>query len=166
MKIRRAIVPLLFSAVAAAQSPIPAIAPPPIKMGLWQSSVTITSGGGMVPAGRPIANQSCYTPDSWKESMQSAQSHGQKMNCTTSNFQQDSHQISYDGECSPGQGMTMDVHVQMVLDSDSAMHGTTTTKMNGPMFPQGMTVSSAISSKFLSSDCGTLKPGESKPVHP
>jgi hypothetical protein len=162
------VLPLLFfAALAAAQDPVmPNIAPPPIKMGLWQSSVTITSSS-MGQAGRAITNQSCYTPDSWKQSMQAMQARQQqKLNCTTSNLQQDSHSLSFDGQCSADQGYSINYHIQMVLDSDSAMHGSSTTKMNGPMFPQGMAVSSAISSKFLSSDCGTLKPGESKPVHP
>jgi Protein of unknown function (DUF3617) len=153
-----------LAGLAAAQSPLPNIAPPPIKMGLWQSSVTVT--GGMGTAGRAITNQSCYTPESWKESMQNMQSRQQKLSCTTSNLQQDSHSLSFDGQCSADQGFTINYHIQMVLDSDSAMHGSSTTKMSGPSFPQGMSMSAAINSKFLSSDCGDIKPGESKSVHP
>jgi hypothetical protein len=172
MKIRLApavVLSLLFAAaaVSAAQDPLPNIAPPPIKMGLWQSSVTVNAGAMGAPgAGHPITNQSCYTPDSWKQSMQEMQSRQPKMNCTTSNMQQDSHKISFDGQCAADQGMTISYHVEMFLDSDEAMHGTSAVKMSGAQFPQGMSMSSSISSKFISSDCGTLKPGESKPVHP
>ena len=168
MKIRLALASvslvLSFSAVASAQ--VPNIAPPPIKMGLWQSSVTVNAGGMAPGAGHPITNQSCYTPDSWKQAMQQMQSRQQKMTCTTSNMQQNSHKMSFDGQCTADQGMTVSYHVEMFLDSDEAMHGTSAVKMSGPQFPQGMSMSSAISSKFISSDCGAIKPGESKPVHP
>ncbi len=156
--------PLLLSLTCAAQ--VPNIAPPPIKMGLWQSSVTLNSTGMGPLGGRAITNQSCYTPDSWKQSMQRMQSHQQDMNCSTSNFEQDSHKMSFDGQCSSNQGYNVTYHIEMFLDSDEAMHGTSSAKMAGPSFPQGMTMTSNISSKFISSDCGDIKPGQSRPVHP
>ncbi|HEY1499178.1 MAG TPA: DUF3617 domain-containing protein [Acidobacteriaceae bacterium] len=158
-----AVLPLLC-VVAAAQEPIPNIAPPPVKMGLWQSTINVKPGMG--PAGAAVTNQSCYTPDSWKQSMQSIQSRQPNTNCSTSNLHQDAHQLSFDVTCAADQGYTISYHVEMFLDSDTAMHGSTTGKMSGPAFPQGMTMGSTITSKFLSSDCGSIKPGESKPVHP
>jgi hypothetical protein len=168
MKTRRTLasLPLLLSFAAIASAQLPNIAPPPIKMGLWQSSVTLNSKAMGPAGGHPISNQSCYTPDSWKQSMQKMQSRQPGMNCTTSNMQQDPRKLSFDGQCTADQGMTVTYHVEMFLDSDEAMHGSTSAKMNGPQFPQGMTMTSSISSKFISSDCGAIKPGESKPVHP
>jgi hypothetical protein len=157
--------PLLLSFAALAAAQVPNIAPPPIKMGLWQSSVTLNSTAMGPAGGHPITNQSCYTPDSWKQSMQKMQSRQPTMNCTTSNMQQDSHKLSFDGQCSEPQGMNVTYHVEMFLDSDEAMHGSSSAKMSGPQFPQAMTMTSVISSKFVSSDCGDIKPGESKPVH-
>jgi hypothetical protein len=167
MKIRTAatMLPLLLSFAAPASAQVPNIAPPPIKMGLWQSSVTLNSAAMGPVGGHPITNQSCYTPDSWKQSMQKMQSRQPTMNCTTSNMQQDSHKLSFDGQCSEPQGMNVTYHVEMFLDSDEAMHGSSSAKMSGPQFPQAMTMTSVISSKFISSDCGGIKPGESKPVH-
>jgi hypothetical protein len=69
-------------------------------------------------------------------------------------------------DCSGQQGFNTSIHVKMFLDSDEGMHGTVNVKMTGANFPQGMSVTSTITSKFLSSDCGDIKPGESKPVHP
>jgi hypothetical protein len=134
-------------------------------MGLWQSSVTLNSTGMGPAGGHPIASQSCYTPGSWKQSMQKMQSRQPGMNCTTSNMQQDSHKLSFDGQCSENQGTNVTYHVEMFLDSDEAMHGSSSAKMSGPQFPQAMTMTSVISSKFISADCGDIKPGESKPVH-
>ena len=89
MKLSLVAIVSLFSVAAAAQ--IPNVAPPPIKMGLWQSSVTLNSTGMGLAGGHPITSQSCYTPDSWKHSMQKMQSRHPSANCTTSNMQQDSH---------------------------------------------------------------------------
>jgi hypothetical protein len=163
--------PLLLSLAAAAQTPTPA--PPPIKMGLWQSSVTVKmSGMDNLPPSAAAASthtmvyRSCMTADSWNKAMQSMQSAQQKMDCTTSRMQQDSHQLSFDESCTAQQGYTSSIHVQMLLDSDEAMHGTSNVKMTGPAFPQGMSMSSTITSKFISSDCGDIKPGEQKPANP
>lgn len=158
---------LLLSCFAVAAAQVPAgLAPPPIKMGLWQSSVTVNASLMGGAGAHPITNQSCYTPDSWKQSMQRMQSRQPNMNCTTSNMQQDSHKLSFDGQCSSTQGMNVTYHIEMFLDSDEAMHGTSSVKMTGPQFPQAMTMTSVISSKFISADCGSIKPGESKAIHP
>jgi hypothetical protein len=168
MRIRlTAVAPLLLlaSSFAFAAAQVPAgLAPPPIKMGLWEA--TVTANTGMGPKGITSVHQSCMTPDSWKDLMQKIQARTANVTCTSSNLQQDSHKISFDGSCSMDQGMTANYHVEMFLDGDTAMHGTTTGKISGPMFPNGMTIGSSMTSKFISSDCGDVKPGESKTVKP
>lgn len=156
---------LLLSSFAFAAAQVPdGITPPPIKMGLWQATVTVNAGMG--PAGATSTHQSCMTPESWKDSMAKMQSRQPNTNCTTSNMQQDSHKLSFDGACSMDQGFSVTYHVEMFLDSETAMHGTVAGKMSGPNFPQPMTMGSSISSKFISSDCGGIKPGESKTIRP
>ncbi|HEX4308730.1 MAG TPA: hypothetical protein VHZ25_01815 [Acidobacteriaceae bacterium] len=54
----------LLCVVAAAQELIPNVAAPPIKMGLWQSTINVRSGMG--PAGAAVTKRSCYTPDGWR----------------------------------------------------------------------------------------------------
>lgn len=169
MKLRLALPTLLvcFAALASAQST--PLTPPPIKMGLWQSSVTVNMSGMSSGAGGTMThvNQSCMTPDSWRDAFHSMQQQkAASANCSTANVSQDAHQVTFDVSCSGQQGFTSNVHVQMFLDNDEAMHGNATVKMSGPNFPQGMSVTSNITSKFISSDCGAVKPGESKPVHP
>jgi hypothetical protein len=171
---------LLWSAALACAQSTPA--PPPIKMGLWQSSVTVDmsnmpgmaqgSGGSMTHV-----NQSCMTPDSWRDAFRSMQQRRQQANanCTTSNFTQDSHQMTLDMACSSQQGFNSKIHVKMFLDSEEAMHGTASVNISAPAgmgapnapqgaMPQNMAITSTIKSKFISSDCGDVKPGESKPV--
>jgi len=177
MNIRLALPTLLLSvaSLAPAQStvpvtPTPPLTPPPVKMGLWQSSVTINmSGMPNMPSGAGSTthvNQSCMTPDNWKDAFRNMQQRRQQMsaNCTTTNYSQDAHQLTLDMSCTSEQGMNTNMHIQMFLDNDSAMHGSATTKISGAAFPQGMVVNSTISSKFLSSDCGDVKPGEGKAV--
>lgn len=157
---------LSLAALASAQSA------PPLKMGLWENSVTVTMSGmpngmsGSLPA---VTKQSCMTTDTWKEALQSMQSHRQMAkaaNCSTSNVQQDTHHFAFDVSCSAQQGMNTKTHIEMTLDSEESMHGAMSTSMSGPNVPQGMVMNATIQSKFLSSDCGTLKPGEQKTSPP
>jgi hypothetical protein len=163
----RAALAALFSlaAVAAAQTPTP----PPMKMGLWQSDVTVQMSGmpnGVTVPPRTVTTQSCMTPDTWKNSLQNFQNRQPNMpvNCTASNVEQDSHHYSADVQCTAQQGMSTAVHVDIQFDSDESMHGTTSASMSGPNMPSGMQMNSTIQSKFLSSDCGDVKPGQGKMV--
>jgi hypothetical protein len=157
----------LFSlaALASAQT----ITPPPMKMGLWQSEVTIQMSGmpnGMSMPPRTMVSQSCLTPDTWKDSLRSMQNRQRNpsADCTTANVQQDGHHYSADVQCSTAQGMSGTIHVDMQFDSDESMHGTTTANFGGGNAPQGMSMNSTIKSKFMSSDCGDVKPGQGKMV--
>jgi hypothetical protein len=154
----------LFSlaALAAAQTPTP----PPMKMGLWQSDVTVQMAGmpnGISMPARTVTTQSCMTPDTWKDALQNRQPN-MPATCTTSNVQQDGQHYSADVQCSSQQGFTAAIHVDMQFDSDESMHGTTTATIGGGAAPQNMTMNSTIKSKFVSSDCGDIKPGQGKMV--
>lgn len=155
---------LSLSAFAPAQTST-TITPPPVKIGLWQTSMTIAMSGlpSGAPSGHTVARQSCMTPDSWKKDL-GRMNQQQKAECTMSNVQQDSHHLLLDETCSTSQGNNVTVHAEFLFDSDESMHGTSTAKLTGPTFPQGMTVSSTINSKYLGSDCGDIKPGDSKTV--
>lgn len=168
--------PLLFSVsvlTSAAADQTDAVTPPPIKMGLWESEVTVsmTSMDNMPSDAAPSSGdtrvqRSCMTPDTWKKDMQAMQAHQQNVSCTAANMRQDAHLMSFDEECTSQQGYSTSVHVEMHLDSDQSMHGTANMKMTGPAFPQGMSMRSSIKSKFLNADCGDLKPGEHRDVQP
>lgn len=149
---------MAFTAGASAQTP------PPLKMGLWEHHVTVQMSG--MPNGdnssRTIVKQSCFTSNTWKNSLQRMQSHPNMggLSCSTSNMQQDPHHIAFDEQCTTsGQpAISTNMHIEMNFDSDESMHGSTSTTMSGPNMPQGMSVNTTIKSKFVSSDCGTLKP--------
>jgi hypothetical protein len=154
-----------FAALASAQT----ITPPPMKMGLWQTEVSVEMSampdGASVPP-RIVTTQTCMTPDTWKNSISNAQNRmrNASLNCTTSNVEQDSHHYTADVQCTGQQGFTTTVHVDVQFDSDESMHGTTNTTMTGGNAQMNMTVNSTLKSKFLSSDCGDVKPGQGKMV--
>lgn len=166
-----AMLPLLvsFAGIAAAQT----LQPPPIKMGLWQSEVTTTMEGmpnlpmgqGM-GGGRTVVTQGCLTPDTWKKDIQGAQQHMHNTNCTLSHFEQDAHHIAFDQACTSAQaGFSNETHFEMLIDDTENGHGHADTKMTGPNLPQGMAMHMTIKTKYLSADCGDVKPGEGKVIH-
>jgi hypothetical protein len=167
-----ATLPLLcsFAALASAQT----LEPPPIKMGLWQSEVTNNVEGmpnspiGQAMAGgHTVVSQGCLAPDTWKKDIQGMQQHMRNTECTMSNFQQDSHHVSFDEACASGQqnGYSNNVHFEMLIDDMENAHGHADMKMTGPAFPQGMTMHMTMKTKYVSSDCGDVKPGAGKVIH-
>ncbi len=148
---------IALTAVAAAQTP------PPLKMGLWEHQISVQMSG--MPSGSAsthnLTHQSCFTSDSWKNAMQEMQGQRamQHTTCSTTNMEQDSRHISFDVQCSTtNQGYLSSMHIDMHFDSPEAMHGSNTVKISGPGMPQGMTVVSTVKSKWVSSDCGDVKP--------
>jgi Protein of unknown function (DUF3617) len=159
----------LATLTAAAQEP--AVMPPPVKMGLWQSeSTTTVSGAPDTPMGKAMGNghttvtQGCLTPESWAKEMQGMEQRRHNADCTTSNFKQDSHRFSLDESCGSGQGYSSNVHFEMLIDDSENAHGQGDVKMTGPAFPQGMSMHMTMKTKFISSDCGDVKPGEGKTI--
>lgn len=175
MKLRLSTVatlPLLLSLapLASAQTP----EPPPVKMGLWQSESTTTVEGAaanspmaqaMTRGGRTNVSQGCLTPETWKNEFQHMQQQQRDTNCTQSNFQQDAHHVSFDEKCGQQGGYASSVHFEMLVDDAENAHGHANVSMSGPAFPQGMTLHMAIKSKYLSANCGDVKPGEGKVIH-
>lgn len=142
-------------------------APPPLRMGLWQSEIAVEiSGMPGSNAPRTIVKQSCMSAESWKQALQQMQSQRQPVSCTTSNLQQDEHHVSFDEACTAEQGISSTMHIEMQLDSEEAMHGTTSVNISGPGVPEGISMKSRIQSKFLTTDCGDLKPGEQRDAPP
>jgi hypothetical protein len=150
------------------------VAPPPIKMGLWQTETTTTMSGApdnpmgraMGGGGRSTVTQGCLTPDTWTKEIRNAQQRRRAGECTQSNLQQDGHKLTYDEVCSNQGGYSTNIHFEMLFDDPENGHGSMDMKTSGAAFPQGMTMHMTMKSKYLSSDCGSVKPGEGKVVHP
>jgi hypothetical protein len=124
----------------------------PVKMGLWEKTV-VTSNGQGSPA--TMKAKSCITPEAWQEMVANAQkSHeGCKMNTVKT-----AHGYTFNGTCNIAQGSSLVMSgSQTIQDSEhivSESHSTTT--MNGKTGK----IDIQSTSRFLSSSCGSVKPGE------
>ncbi|HUB19008.1 MAG TPA: DUF3617 domain-containing protein [Acidobacteriaceae bacterium] len=162
--------PLLLTFATVASAQLDPNAPPPIKMGLWQSEVTITDAANAAsPMARSMGNhttvtQGCLTPDSWKKDIQGMQNRQRQTDCNTANFEQDAHHVAFDVKCAGQGGYASDGHFEMLIDDPENGHGHVDMKMSGPAFPDGMTMHMTMKTKFLSSDCGDVKPGQGKTI--
>ncbi|MGA8160800.1 MAG: DUF3617 domain-containing protein [Acidobacteriaceae bacterium] len=173
MKLRFLILATLPLLVSVASLAAQTIEPPPIKMGLWQSEITTTMegmpnlpSGHAMAAGHTVVTQGCLTTDSWKKEMQGMQGRMRNTQCTMSNFQQDSHHVSFDESCSASQaGFANTMHFEMLIDDTENGHGHADMKMTGPNLPAGMAMHMTMKTKYLSADCGDVKPGEGKVIH-
>lgn len=174
--------------VATAQSQTAPSAPPPVKMGLWEATVTQTMTGLQLPPGvaeklkemgRPAPDapqtsvyQTCLTPEQWSKNMSQMQTPNK--NCTRSSVVENSHQMSFDMTCTVNQPTKDSTghaaenstgHMEMIYDSREKTHGSMTLK-NMQVGPQGAPVDVVIKmdTRFLGADCGDVKPGENKPL--
>lgn len=158
-----------FAAAAQAQNQLSET--PPVTMGLWQTDTSSTVTGlentpmaGMAAAiGRAHTTQSCLTPEKWKSDIQGFNAR-QQNGCTLSNLRQDSHEVSFDEVCQSPRGATNTAHVDILIDSPAHTHGTVAMKVADPALPQPMTINITMDSKYVGSDCGSVKPGEGKIV--
>ncbi|HTD55561.1 MAG TPA: DUF3617 domain-containing protein [Silvibacterium sp.] len=149
---------------------------PPIKMGLWESTVNSNISGITLPPdvvarlqamGRPVpggahtlVSQGCMTPDEWTktfEKMNNSQSE-----CTLSNKSITAQKISFDMSCASQRGGVFTGHFEMTIDDDQHSHGSAHMKGEGGPNGQPMTIDTTLSSHFISADCGDIKPGSPK----
>jgi uncharacterized protein DUF3617 len=124
----------------------------PIKMGLWEKTM-VTSNGDGAPA--TMKAKSCITPEEWQRMVADAQKphDGCKMNTVKT-----ANGYTFNGTCNIPQGPTMVIHgSQTIQDSEhivSESHSTSST--NG----KTRKTDSHSTSRFLSSSCGSVKPGD------
>jgi len=160
---------------AFAQTP----APPPVKMGLWESSVTMTMGGFQIPPdvaakmqamGRPVpgaahttVTQSCLTADQWTKTWANLNKRGD-MECKVSNLTQGSQKLSFDTSCTSQQGGVFTGHFEMFFDDDEHSHGTMHMKGESGSGGQPIVMDMKMTSHFVSADCGEVKPGDAKVI--
>jgi hypothetical protein len=155
-------------------------ATPPVKMGLWESTVTSTIGGLTIPPdvaarlqamGRSVpgsgphtvVTQSCMTKDEWAKSIEKMNNNESK--CTYTNRSITSQKFSFDMSCASEHGGVFTGHFEMLVDDDEHTHGTAHMKSetSGPN-GQTMTIDTTLSAHYLAADCGDVKPGDAKVV--
>ncbi len=129
------------------QGPLIANAPP-IKMGLWEASITTAMGTN-------IKTRSCMTAQSYRDDLAHM-----PQGCTLSNVQTSSSTMSGDVSCTLPNGASSSGHIDAQFPDSSTAHATinVTTTMQGRTMPMTITTDS----HFVSADCGDIQPGQSK----
>lgn len=148
---------------------------PPIKIGLWENTATVTTtthlppeasakmnapGGVMTMPPRVVTTKTCHTASDWAKSIAAV---NQGKNCTISNKVMTAKGMSMDMTCSvPGQGASTG-HIDVVFDSTEQVHSTmhmtftgAATAQHGTGFSSTMDVKSE--GHYLGADCGDVKP--------
>jgi Protein of unknown function (DUF3617) len=170
---------IVFCAAAAASAQT--ATPPPVKMGLWETSVTSKMGGGMqLPPdvvarlqamGRPVpgaphtmVSQGCLTPAEWQKSMEHM-NQPSNAECQYANQQSSGGKYSFDISCKTQRGQTMKGHFEMLIDDTEHSHGSYHMTSDQPgQNGQPFTVDATIETHYLGTDCGDVQPGSGKVI--
>jgi Protein of unknown function (DUF3617) len=134
----------------------------PIKPGLWESTVTMDMG---MPGGaKPMTRQVCYSASmTMDQYMNQLLKQTPGIQCTMSNRIATAHGVTLDQTCvGTVAGGTMKTSGHIVLEFPDSEHvsAKTHSTMSGTMQgkPMDMTMDMTSSAKFISSDCGNVKP--------
>lgn len=128
----------------------------PIKMGLWEKTVDVTN-----PMGKPMTTtaKSCVTPATWQRMVTNAQK--PRDNCKIDTTKVASG-YTFSASCAVGNGMTMEISgTSKITDSE---HITSETHSVFTMNGQKRDTTIHATSRFLSSDCGNVKPDDPEPA--
>lgn len=128
----------------------PTPAAPPIKMGLWEATMTMGASG-------TYKSRACLSEDSYQRMLTRV-----PPNCEISKPVTTATSITGDLKCESPGGGTSKGRLDVQIPDTSTVHGTVTAMSNY----QGHAVSMIIKSdwRFVTADCGDLSPGESRDV--
>lgn len=154
--------------------------PPPVKMGLWETSVTNKMGlqlppevvaklqemGKEVPGSgqHTTVTESCFTPAEWQKSMEQMNQPGNS-DCEYTNRQNSGGKYSFDMSCKSDNGMIAKGHFEMLVDDTQHTHGSFQMKSDqaGPN-GQAFSMDGTLKSHFVSADCGNVQPDSPKVI--
>lgn len=125
------------------------VTPPPIKMGLWEATITNSV------ATNTIKTRSCITPQSYQEAIAHV-----PPGCTVTNKTQTPTSIAGDLSCTLQHGGTTTGHIDVEMPDPATMRSTIKLMVNasGQSVPMTLTTDS----HFVSADCGDIAPGQGK----
>jgi len=146
--VSRLILAIPFVLQAAAPPNTTITEPPPIKMGLWEATVTTM--------GSSLKTRTCMTPQSYREQLVHL-----PQGCTLSNVQKTTTSMSGDVKCNLS-GASSSGHIDVQFPDPSTVHSTisVTTTAQGRSIPIMITADS----HFVGADCEDLEPGQSKVI--
>ena len=125
----------------------------PIKAGLWETQVSVNHGS-------PIAGRSCFSAGTTLGDYLTATNKAVSgTQCSVANKAQTAHGIAYDTACN-GPSLSSKGHLDFQLADAEHFSGTSHTTGTGTTHgsPANMEIDKAFTAKFVSSDCGSVKP--------
>jgi Protein of unknown function (DUF3617) len=164
-----------FLGVALAQT----VEPPPIRMGLWQTTTTSTISGIQIPPdvaarmqamgrslpmGQPqtTVTQSCATPEKWKDMFRHLHRQG---NCEFNNEHLTSSSLSADLSCkSPNGRYSSSGHIDVRFVSEEKVHGKAHVVTVMESQPQPIVSDMSFDSAYQGSDCKDVSPDSAKVI--
>ncbi len=129
----------------------------PVKAGLWETHVSTKAGTRTMDAG---ADQFCFTAGTTLGEYLTATNHGVAgTKCSVSKKASAPHGLSYDTICN-GHDMASNGHIDVQLTDAEHFSGSSHTTVTGTAHgkPLNMAIDKTFTAKFLSSDCGNVKP--------
>lgn len=136
---------------------------PPIKMGLWESTVTTAVGGMTIPP-HTIVTQSCMAKEEWAKTLE-RMNETDPSHCTLSNKSITAQKITFDMSCAYEHGGVVTGHLEMLVDDSEHTHGSAHMKAEGGTGGQPITVDTTLSTHYVAADCGEVKPGDAKIIN-
>lgn len=125
---------------------------PPMKLGLWEITTTMTMEMPGMPAQPPhsVKVRSCVTAASWTKSFGKMQQAG---DCTLSHQSMTAGHYSFDVSCP---SMNATGHSEMDFSGGTTGHGTMHMEMNAS--GRQMVTHAVWDSRYLGADCGAVTP--------
>jgi hypothetical protein len=168
---------LSFAALVLVPLCVQAQSEPPVKMGLWETTVVSKMTGLNLPPqvvermkqmGRPIPGaepttnvvQGCLTPEKWKETWSRAQ---KNEDCHMQNVKQDASGMSADINCKSEHGSSTG-HMQINFVSPEKAHGTVHMEIVTERQPQPLVMDVTMDSAYQGADCKGISPDEAKVI--
>jgi Protein of unknown function (DUF3617) len=179
MKMRVCLVIAMLAAPVAmvAQGPTA----PPMKMGLWQSTSTMTMTGMQIPPevaarmqamGRPVpggprtvVTQSCLTPEKWQKTFGDMQQR-QGQECHLSNQQVSSAGMSADIACKSQEGRGSSTgRIEVTFTSAEKTNGKVHMETTIESQPKPIVSDVTFESVYQGADCKGISPDSPKVMH-
>lgn len=159
----------------------------PIQMGLWEATTRreaacspqvaaqirkhglsqergskyINCSGESIDPITTVKTHACFTESSWKQKKERIATATAPENCVyTKPFSEDAHGLSATTECS-GAGMTLTIESSAAWPDREHMHWVIQSTASFRNVEGNSVVKTEINSRFLGSDCGSVRPGES-----
>jgi hypothetical protein len=124
----------------------------PVKMGLWEKTMTMDMGTGTP---RKIVSKSCITPATWQEMVGNMSK--QREGCTVDNVK-NAHGYTFNATCKTSSGGTMVTSGSETIQDSEHIVARSHTVMT--THDQKREMESKSTSTFLGADCGKVKPGD------